>query len=1556
VQVNGVRFIGAGEPFNGIGKIERGLWIKKGEMSEASSVLLRDLAVDVLNAAKSGKDAKSKVFQLEQFREIILHRDTSLIEEFIGDVFDFTTEKSSVFRKFLLRFSTELFDLNANLTLPYLIDMYSFYLSESNDSVVAAMTREISRIYSKLVLAVYNFPNQQESRRLWPALRNIVGKLTEYVSSARSESIKVFGLQLMEAMMLFGIPTVTATSDPRLARKINDPRLRRAGGAAQSESSAVGGSSAPNASSNNADTIAAHHPFIAKNIIQSEAEDLFAKLCLWSGKSGPQSFAFTPRLMSLLGQMLAAVGIFRPHLGLQAAKAIVSIFVWKNNNSSLQDMTILEKEQLARAAIRLQRAITVYGATDGEDILTKLKSEVNNLSLNESATSETIESNISGKKRDYSDYIDEEDDEFVSEEHQSSVKSALQNLESNKRQMVERSQAQLDNKLFNVGKTEQQQRSAGYVLDARSLPPVLTADITELSAELVSLQNLSLASATKLVSVDVLPTSGETYLVPSMNFDGREYADLAQFNLLRVMDNFLFVKDMKSKASWKVCQELLLRSVLSLTLSSVQAGSMPFLVNLVQSLGNTMEGSGSTGNNMSSSIQELPTAVLLPRAIWLFVSFAFQVSQPIFPRAHATTEPGQSQSGAEEESRMMSLYLLSQFCQRFHACIIALEEEIANQTQSPDISPSLLRDYNIIYDNMILVILSRYLQIPSFRGYVKDWVATLPRVPLAAMHMVIVISQSGNKTLVPSQQHFHGSHGNQIHSQRYDALSLLGSFVFLQDDTVSKATLQYLLWQTLADDFKVRHKIIDLIINEIYHHDVEVDEIITRFALQSLVFLLDSTFVRSMYVPRIEELDTDRGAEEMDGANVDEMNEEEYAAYLLAKEQEQDKKSTRHIPARSLYEVLDSFDYQDDDAQRMEGHDEEDEAPVIDIHGFARHFQCISTSTDERDIQLPDPLKQQDNFTKAFHLLERLAVVDARMVVVFEEVCLLVLHHPTLSQSSTLEASNAGGGGASSANAEGDNEAPAEEDAAAADTAGSVCANKESWNIGVLVRTKLKVILADLLSRSTSSMNANNQHSTHLPKKWTPAELFALLAQIRRRFLLTSDDASDTNDQVAAGSAQERTEWLRDERALLVFALQCLMPQLDQPPKLDLIVQVLRYLHLSVSRLKEEKAATPVGGSNITDESAKDDMQLVDNSEESTGMDVDEEKENNAVAVADPPSEITLAEVETGLSDWLQIVDDDAFVFLSHLLAAFSSSTIFAALPRIVRVYTAPNFLLNRAVVNSTATGGSAAAAATSAAEMYTQLKNLFQRWIKPIPPPVVRATLLLHLLRIDNEAENIDRKAYLAVIDLCLANKGDFHAKVIKDCMEMVVNPPELTGSADADEKDVDKYSKWWIPPFAIMRMAILSAKNYPELIGSYVLHTMIPTFIRRQVWITAPKVWEGVVMAAKILAVSGTVHAEATIRALLGMPGPQLLGVLKVASYLLPVMKKVLAGMSSEHRETLLRAFTQYPPLPAALASSSSSAAASNIAKAEKDKEKLFKDILDGKIGGGSTATVKK
>lgn len=511
--------------------------------------VLRDLAVDVINTAKSSKDSKSKVFQLEQLREIILYRDPELVTDFIGDVFDFTTEKSSVFRKFLIRFSTELFELNATAALPYLIDLYNFYLSDSNDSVLASLSREISKIYPRIVLTLCNFTGQQDSRKLWQSFKVVVTKLTDYVASARSEAIKIFGLHLMEAMLLFGISNTTTTTDPRLARKINDPRLRRGGGAAQADAATSSSSGAAGATNNTADEIPLHHAFMSKTTIQSEAAELFSKLSLWATKGGPQNFPFSPRLMSILGQTLASVGTLRPNQGLNAAKALIVLLSGKSGSANLlQEMSALEKEQLARASTRLQRAITVLAAHDTEDTAGKLKASVNSLELTSTAETTAADA-VTGKKRDYTEFIDEEDSEFASEAHALSVKSALQTLESNKRQLQARSLAMSDN-IFSTGNAGG--LSTGKVgggLDPRLMHTAGQGEVTELSAELVALQNLSLNSTTKLVTVESGggANQGETILVPQTAFDGREYTDLAHFNLLRVMENFTTVRETKQK-------------------------------------------------------------------------------------------------------------------------------------------------------------------------------------------------------------------------------------------------------------------------------------------------------------------------------------------------------------------------------------------------------------------------------------------------------------------------------------------------------------------------------------------------------------------------------------------------------------------------------------------------------------------------------------------------------------------------------------------------------------------------------------------------------------------------------------------------------------------------------------------------------------------------------------------------------------------------------------------------------------------------------------------------
>ncbi|RYG96819.1 hypothetical protein EON65_53835, partial [archaeon] len=85
--------------------------------------ILRDLAIDIINSAKSTKDVRQKVFQLGQLREIVLHRDKTLLPEFIEEIFQFVVDKSIQLRKFLVTLIGDLLEQDFSLSLPHALNM-----------------------------------------------------------------------------------------------------------------------------------------------------------------------------------------------------------------------------------------------------------------------------------------------------------------------------------------------------------------------------------------------------------------------------------------------------------------------------------------------------------------------------------------------------------------------------------------------------------------------------------------------------------------------------------------------------------------------------------------------------------------------------------------------------------------------------------------------------------------------------------------------------------------------------------------------------------------------------------------------------------------------------------------------------------------------------------------------------------------------------------------------------------------------------------------------------------------------------------------------------------------------------------------------------------------------------------------------------------------------------------------------------------------------------------------------------------------------------------------
>ena len=65
---------------------------------------LRELAVSYLNDAKIVGDASTKTSKLKLLKEVLLHRDPSLLTEFVPHLMELQTERPAPIRNFLLQY------------------------------------------------------------------------------------------------------------------------------------------------------------------------------------------------------------------------------------------------------------------------------------------------------------------------------------------------------------------------------------------------------------------------------------------------------------------------------------------------------------------------------------------------------------------------------------------------------------------------------------------------------------------------------------------------------------------------------------------------------------------------------------------------------------------------------------------------------------------------------------------------------------------------------------------------------------------------------------------------------------------------------------------------------------------------------------------------------------------------------------------------------------------------------------------------------------------------------------------------------------------------------------------------------------------------------------------------------------------------------------------------------------------------------------------------------------------------------------------------------------
>eukprot|EP01036_Dinobryon_divergens_P036152 gene36152-47001_t len=233
------------------------------------------------------------------------------------------------------------------------------------------------------------------------------------------------------------------------------------------------------------------------------------------------------------------------------------------------------------------------------------------------------------------------------------------------------------------------------------------------------------------------------------------------------------------------------------------------------------------------------------------------------------------------------------------------------------------------------------------------------------------------------------------------------------------------------------------------------------------------------------------------------------------------------------------------------------------------------------------------------------------------------------------------------------------------------------------------------------------------------------------------------------------------------------------------------------------------------------------------------------------------------LVDWDAVSDDVDFKLLMPLIGGCSTADVEVCLPRIIRAYIG--------VGAGTETAAEAHGDSTGKLFVSETLKSIFARIYKVRPLPMTKTALLVFLHRISLELE-VGR------------SQPTLKQKELLDAIGVLMNNKVVRSLLQDD-----------VPPFALMRTAILSAQSFAD-VKKFVLSNVVPLLVQKAVWNSYTDLWKGVIFVAKNFASStGSFKAntEQTMRALLMVPTQHLRALLKAALNVKPVLAAaILSG----------------------------------------------------------------
>lgn len=171
------------------------------EEASTSGVSVYEKVVDLLNQASLMQKDAQKVTNLKQVQELIVHKDSNLLDNFFDEMIAFQSDRSVDVRKFIIGFMEEACKKDPEL-LPKVIPCLQHLLSDENVNVQKRVILSLSSVYKTLImwLAKSKQPTP-EMTQVWDIMALMKKRLYDMLDS-ENDGIRTHAVKFSEGIIL----------------------------------------------------------------------------------------------------------------------------------------------------------------------------------------------------------------------------------------------------------------------------------------------------------------------------------------------------------------------------------------------------------------------------------------------------------------------------------------------------------------------------------------------------------------------------------------------------------------------------------------------------------------------------------------------------------------------------------------------------------------------------------------------------------------------------------------------------------------------------------------------------------------------------------------------------------------------------------------------------------------------------------------------------------------------------------------------------------------------------------------------------------------------------------------------------------------------------------------------------------------------------------------------------------------------------------------------------------------------------------------------------------